>query len=59
MVSTVMHYRREEWDAKLETRIHMRMTRDHFLFDSHVDAFDGGQRCFSRSFTDKVPRDNL
>jgi putative CocE/NonD family hydrolase len=59
MISTVMHYRREEWDAKLETRIHMRATRDHFLFDSHVDAFDGDQRCFRRSFTDKVPRDNL
>ena len=54
-----MHYRRGGWDARLETRIRMRCKRDHFLFDSDVDAFEGGERCFSRSFTHKIPRDNL
>jgi uncharacterized protein len=55
VISTTMHYRRAGWDARLETRIRMRCRRDHFLFD----AFEGGERCFSRSFTHKIPRDNL
>ena len=59
VISTSMHYRRAGWDARLETRIRMRCRRDHFLFDSDVDAFEGGERCFSRSFTHKIPRDNL
>jgi uncharacterized protein len=59
VISTTMHYRRAGWDARLETRIRMRCRRDHFLFDSDVDAFEGGERCFSRSFTHKIPRDNL
>ena len=59
VISTTMHYRRAGWDARLETRIRMRCQRDHFLFDSDVDAFEGGERCFSRSFTHKIPRDNL
>ncbi len=59
VISTTMHYRRAGWDARLETRIRMRCRRDHFLFDSDVDAFEGGERCFSRSFAHKIPRDNL
>ena len=59
LVATVMHYRRGAWDARLETRIRMRATGEHFVFDSDVDAFEGGQRLFSRSFAHKIPRDNL
>jgi putative CocE/NonD family hydrolase len=59
VISTTMHYRRAGWDARLQTRIRMRCTRDHFLFDSDVDAFESGERCFSRSFIHKIPRDNL
>ncbi|HKF64790.1 MAG TPA: CocE/NonD family hydrolase [Dongiaceae bacterium] len=59
MVSTVMHYRRGAWDARMETRIRMRAMREHFVFDSDVDAFEGEQRLFSRSFAHKIPRDNL
>jgi putative CocE/NonD family hydrolase len=59
LVETVMHYRRGAWDARLETRIRMRAMREHFVFDSDVDAFEGEQRAFSRSFAHKIPRDNL
>jgi hypothetical protein len=59
LVETVMHYRRGAWDARMETRIRMRATGEHFVFDSDVDAFEGEQRLFSRSFAHKIPRDNL
>jgi uncharacterized protein len=59
LVSTFIHYRREDWDARLETRIRMRCDREHFIFDSDVDAYEGGWRCFSRSFHHRIKRDNL
>ena len=49
--------------ARLETRIRMRCRRDHFLFRSPTSmpsrAACARERCFSRSFTHKIPRDNL
>ena len=57
-VSTEIHYKREDWDARLETRIHMTADKTHFIFHSDVDAYDGGVRFFSRSFDQKIPRDH-
>jgi hypothetical protein len=59
LVTVFVHYRRGDWDARLETRIRMRCEEGHFLFDSDVDAYEGGERCFSRSFAHKIPRDCL
>jgi hypothetical protein len=58
-VAVSVHYTRADWDAKLQTRIHMTCDREHFIFRSDVDAFEGGTRCFSRSFEHRVKRDNL
>ena len=35
----------------------MRCDKEQFILDSDVDAFDGGERCFSRSFAHKIRRD--
>jgi len=58
-VSVSVHYTRDDWDAQLETRIHMTCERDHFVFHSDVDAYESGARCFSRSFRHRVKRDNM
>jgi hypothetical protein len=57
-VSTEMHYKRDGWDARLETRILMSCDKTHFIFHSDIDAYDGGRRFFSRSFDQRVPRDH-
>jgi hypothetical protein len=58
-VSVSTHFRRADWDARLETRIRMTADRTHFIFHADVDAFADGQRCFSRSFDHRIARDQL
>jgi uncharacterized protein len=57
-VSVELHYKREDWDARLETRIRMSADKTHFIFHSDIDAYEGGLRFFSRSFDQKIPRDH-
>jgi putative CocE/NonD family hydrolase len=58
-VSVSTHFRRADWDARLETRIRMTADRTHFIFHADVDASADGQRCFSRSFDHRIARDQL
>ena len=58
-ISVFVHYRREDWDARLETRIRMRADRTHFILLSDVDAYAGGERFFSRSFAHRIARDQV
>jgi hypothetical protein len=58
-VTVSMHYSREDWNSLLETRIHMTCDREYFIFHADVDAYDAGERCFSRSFEHRVKRDNM
>ena len=59
VVSAFAHYRREDWDARLETRIRMRADRSHFILHADVDAYAGGERFFSRSFEHRIARDQV
>ena len=59
MVSVSVHYKRTDWDARLETWIRMSCDRSHFIFRSDIDAYAGGEHCFSRSFDHRIPRDHL
>ena len=59
MVSVFTHFRRPDWDARLETRIRMRCDRTHFILHSDVDAYVAGERFFSRSFAHRIARDHL
>ena len=35
----------------------MRATREHFLIDAELDAFEGERRVFARNWHAKIPRD--
>ncbi len=50
-------FRRDGWEARSETRTTMSVTADEFVFHADVDAFENGERIFSRSTTRRVPRD--
>ncbi len=56
-VSVFAEYDRDDWKARLETKIRMRADKTHFIFHSHVDAFADGERFFTRSFEHRVKRD--
>jgi uncharacterized protein len=48
---------RGEWQVRVETRTRMRATRDDFLIDAELDAYEGERRAFSRNWHAKIPRD--
>ena len=50
-------FRRDGWDVRSVTRSTMSVTADEFIFHADVDAFENGERIFSRSTTRRVPRD--
>jgi hypothetical protein len=48
---------RGEWRTRVESRTRMRATREHFLIDAELDAYEGDRRVFSRSWRAEIPRD--
>jgi putative CocE/NonD family hydrolase len=58
-VAVSHQFRRDDWDARLETRIVMTSDARHFILQSDVDAYADGTRLFSRSFHHRIPRDHL
>ena len=44
------------WQPRLLTRTAIGCTRDEFLVDADLEAFEGNRRIFSRSWTRRVPR---
>ncbi|HET6223313.1 MAG TPA: CocE/NonD family hydrolase [Dongiaceae bacterium] len=58
-VAVSHQFRRDDWDARLETRIVMTCDIRYFILQSDVDAYADGARLFSRSFHHRIPRDHL
>jgi hypothetical protein len=52
-------FRRDDWDARLDTRIVMTCDRENFYLRSDIDAYAAGIRLFSRSRPYTIPRDHL
>jgi hypothetical protein len=48
---------RGDWRTRVETRTRMRASRDQFLIDAELDAYEGERRVFSRSWHAEIPRD--
>jgi predicted acyl esterase len=48
---------RDDWQVRVETRTRMRATREDFLIDAELDAYEGERRAFSRNWHSKIPRD--
>jgi uncharacterized protein len=48
---------RGEWQVRVESHTRMRATREHFLIDAELDAYEGERRVFSRSWHSEILRD--
>jgi hypothetical protein len=46
-----------EWRTRIETRTVLACTGDTFIVEADLQAFDGDQRFFARSWTRSIPRD--
>ena len=58
-VACTMHYRRKDWDARVETKLVMTSDKTHFHIEGTVHAFDDGKPFASREFRQSIRRDNL
>jgi uncharacterized protein len=48
---------RGDWQVRVETRTRMRATREDFVIDAELDAYESKRRVFSRNWHAKIPRD--
>ncbi|UCM86540.1 CocE/NonD family hydrolase [Streptomyces marincola] len=54
-----MSFRRGAWETRTETRTVLECTATDFVVHATLDAYEGGHRVFSRSWSQTVPRDLL
>lgn len=57
--STTRAFSREGWDVRTET--HTRLTSDeaHFYVHATLDAYEGLDRVFAKTWNLAIPRDNV
>jgi uncharacterized protein len=48
---------RGDWQVRVESHTRMRASREQFLIDAELDAYEGERRVFSRSWHAEIPRD--
>lgn len=58
-VTSLAQYRRDDWDARLETTFTVTSTPDHFRVVAHLRAFESGQAFAARDWDEFIPRDCL
>jgi hypothetical protein len=51
-----LSFARDRWRPRMLARTAMSATPAHFVLEADLQAFDGGQRVFSRTWTRRVPR---
>ncbi|NSC25022.1 CocE/NonD family hydrolase [Streptomyces albus subsp. chlorinus] len=54
-----MTFRRADWEARAVTRTVLTCTERDFHVHATLDAYEGGDRVFSRTWNETVPRDHL
>lgn len=52
-------FRRDDWDARLNSIITMTADRTHFHFTGHLEAFDGDTLLAQRDYRESIPRDHM
>lgn len=52
-------FRRAGWSACVRTHARLTSTRDAFLLDAELEAFEGERRVFEREWKRSIPRDML
>ena len=51
--------KRGDWQVAVEAKMKVALSRQSFHIESDLEAFEGEQRVFSRSWNHEVPRDHL
>lgn len=54
-----VHYRRGDWDARIETDCEMTADKTHFHLTATLRAYDRGRRFAERHFAQSIRRDHL
>ena len=50
---------RDDWQTRIETRIRLTSTRGSWRVQADLDAYEGGSRCFCRSWDETIERDHM
>jgi len=58
-IQTVIEFERDAWRVRVETDSLMTADATHFHLSSHMDAYEGEARVFTKSWTTAIPRDNV
>jgi uncharacterized protein len=53
----LVHRHARGWDTTVRTRSAIGCTVDHYVVEADLEAFEGEERIFSRSWTTRIPRD--
>jgi hypothetical protein len=56
-VTAAIHYRRGDWDARVETEVVMTSDKNNFHMKGEVQTFDSGRPFVARSFKRTIKRD--
>jgi putative CocE/NonD family hydrolase len=59
LIACTAHYRRGDWDARVETELVMTSDKTHFHMEGKVRTFDGGKPFLARDFKRSIKRDNV
>ena len=58
-VESVRGLRRGDWDVRTVTRTILTSSTTHFEVHAELDAYEGGERVYSRNWHERIPRDLL
>ncbi|MDP6506870.1 MAG: CocE/NonD family hydrolase, partial [Planctomycetota bacterium] len=47
---------RDDWTTRIDTRTKMGSTKEHFLIDAELEAFEGTERVFGRNWEEEIER---
>jgi hypothetical protein len=59
MVGTTVHFRRGDWDARVETEVAMTSDKTHFHMEGQVRTFKNGEPFFEKTYRKSFKRDCL
>lgn len=54
-----MRFSRTDWDVRVETRTVLSSDKDTFQVDATLDGYEDGRRVFSRTWNERIPRENV
>jgi hypothetical protein len=57
--ANTIEFQRDDWRVRIETRCLMTADATHFHLSSHMDAYEGDTRVFTKSSVKAIPRDHV